>query len=682
MSSQLSAHLDADGEPEIETQPQTQDADQQRALPKPFDEHLWAYLAPMAKEMRQIDLIKPAPMYRIGRNAAHNTIVFPGYKISNKHAEISWDGQTSDRSVITLKDLSSNGTYVNGVKVGRGNTRVLVDGAEIAFGSTTAVGNPLEDYRFIFRHTASGQPPEEGFYALYDTAYQLGRGSFASVVKCVERSTGLFWAAKMFNNPVQLGDNAGTLASRTDKMVSREIAILQRLSHPNICYLKDTFILEESKLILVLELVDGGDLLEYILTRSGLSEELTQHIAYQLCLALAYIHSLGIAHRDLKPENVLLTKDDPPKVKVADFGLAKAKDSQTMLKTMCGTPAYLAPEVVHQTNTEGYDHLVDSWSVGVIVFSMLTNASPFIEDDNQADIRMKIATRRIDWSLLRPKTENPMVIDFIESLLANDPASRLTLSGALDHPWLQDYAKNNGRDIVKDRKLGKVRDGSRETTPPADGEQSKGSAVFSRGFENLVISETNGAGPSNHTGPSSNVAAPDPHAAADDEAAMEDDTPPPSSQAGNLQAQSSRVLRRRRDVLDEMENGGTNLPQPSPELLSQFEEKHKRAAAAITFDQPEAGPSNPQKRPGKRALGDLSAVPEGEAVNAVGGGMPEDVMMNGTEGDDVEATPSKRPRQTPPVAVPATRGKKAKKPEPDPTTLRRSGRNANKSNGN
>ena len=110
-----------------------------------------------------------------------------------------------------------------------------------------------------------------------------------------------------------------------------------------------------------------------------------------------YVHEMGICHRDLKPENVLLTADDPPIVKIADFGLAKVIDSMTMLRvrpsfvslfrnpsstqaaqTMCGTPAYLAPEVVTQTNNEGYDQIVDSWSVGVIVFCMCVLVSPLL----------------------------------------------------------------------------------------------------------------------------------------------------------------------------------------------------------------------------------------------------------------------------------------------------------------
>lgn len=119
-----------------------------------------------------------------------------------------------------------------------------------------------------------------------------------------------------------------------------------------------------------------------------------QTLATPILTSLQYIHSQGIAHRDLKPENVLLTLDEPPQVKVADFGLAKAIDSLTMLRvgcslslgtnhqftkcpqTMCGTPSYLAPEVVQQNGNEGYQQVVDSWSVGVIVFSMFVSSAP------------------------------------------------------------------------------------------------------------------------------------------------------------------------------------------------------------------------------------------------------------------------------------------------------------------
>ncbi|KAJ3931153.1 MAG: CAMK/RAD53 protein kinase [Lentinula lateritia] len=611
MSSQHSQH---DDESVIESQSvkQTQPSSQGLDFGREIHENVWGSFYPLVKDMKEVNLFKPKLTYRIGRSL-HNDVVFPGYKISNKHAEITWDGRETKDSIIMLRDNSSNGTYVNGQRLGKGVSRILPDGAEVAFGSPgPSSTQPAEDYRFIFRHTASGQQREDGFYGLYDSHDQLGRGTFASVVRCLERKTGILWAAKMFSN-LLTGGGSSSLGSRSnEKMVSREIGILQTLSHPNICFLKETFITEERKLILVLELIEGGDLLEYILSSSGVSEEITQHITYQLCLALSYVHSRGIAHRDLKPENILLTKSNPPDVKVADFGLAKAIDSQTMLKTMCGTPAYLAPEIVTQTNMEGYDNLVDSWSVGAIVFSMLTNASPFIEDENQPDIRVRIST----------------LIDFIERLLNPDPAVRMTLANALDHLWLQDYQ----------------------------------------------------VGPSNtndRAGVSSNSASADhPNGAADDDSEMDDATPPPPppSQTRKLQSQNSRVLRRRKDVLEDANAGEMTIPRPSPELLSQFDEKRKREE---DVGKPATGPSHtPEKRRGKRAHGDLSAVPE-MADNGSGSGGRIAAMSaeNGSADDSgAQPTPSKRRRNAPPSNN-ATRGKKVKKPTEPAVGVRRSSRN-------
>ncbi|KAJ3886995.1 CAMK/RAD53 protein kinase [Lentinula edodes] len=579
MSSQHSQH---DDESIVESQSvkQTQPSSQGLGFGREIHENVWGSFYPLVKDMKEVNLFKPKLTYHIGRSL-HNDVVFPGYKISNKHAEIIWDGRETKDSIIML---------------GKGVSRILPDGAEVAFGSPgPSSTQPTEDYRFIFRHTASGQQQEDGFYGLYDSHDQLGRGTFASVVRCLERKTGILWAAKI---------------------------------HPNICFLKETFITEERKLstallhhdccwssdclsiVLVLELIEGGDLLEYILSSSGVSEEITQHITYQLCLALSYVHSLGIAHRDLKPENILLTKSNPPDVKVADFGLAKAIDSQTMLKTMCGTPAYLAPEIVTQTNMQGYDNLVDSWSVGAIVFSMLTNASPFIEDENQPDIRVRIST----------------LIDFIERLLNPDPAVRMTLEAALDHSWLQDYQ----------------------------------------------------VGPSNandRAGVSSNSASADlPNGAADDDSQMDDATPPPPSQTRKLQPQNSRVLRRRKDVLEEVNAGEMTIPRPSPELLSQFDEKRKREE---DVGKPATGPSRtPEKRRGKRAHGDLSAVPEvADDGSGSGGGITAMTAENGSADDSgAQPTPSKRRRNAPPSNN-ATRGKKVKKPSEPAVGVRRSSRN-------
>ncbi|KAH0589458.1 hypothetical protein H2248_005208 [Termitomyces sp. 'cryptogamus'] len=419
-----------------ETQQQTQST-QQASQQMGFDSygHLWGYLQPCNGDLARIDFWKVNPRYRLGRNKELNDCVLPGAKVSNQHCVITWDGSYDSLNVV-VQDNSSNGTFINGSKIGRGQTRALREGNEIAFGTCVPQHGSLEDYRFIYRHTASG-PPTDGLYAFYDLIGELGRGSFAVVMKAVCRKTGEYVAVKMIQDSRSVRSPG---EQSNHKRIKQEIKILESLEHPNICELKEVFFQQDSQDInLVLELIEGGDLLDYILQKGGLSEADSQHITYQLCDALAYIHSKNVTHRDLKPENVLLTKDSPPKVKVADFGLAKFVDSLTMLKTMCGTPSYLAPEVVAQPNNGGYDNLVDSWSVGVIVFSMLTNSSPFVEEERH-DVRTRILQRTIDWSVLTSKEGvSAQAIDFVQRLLEIDPRQRMGLADSLQHPWLKSH---------------------------------------------------------------------------------------------------------------------------------------------------------------------------------------------------------------------------------------------------
>ncbi|KAI8972182.1 Pkinase-domain-containing protein [Trametes punicea] len=425
------------------TQQQTQSTQEASQPDYVVDAHLWGFLIPCSANLRRIDFQKLKPKYQIGRNTEQhkNDIILPGMKISNFHCIIEWDGDESPRSAVKVTDLSSNGTFINGEKIGKGHFKVLRDGNEIAFG--TCVPQPanggLEDYRFVYRHMASG-PPSRGLHRYYDLIHELGKGSFATVMKALHKEEGKLYAVKMIQaNKLRKGLSNASLngVQTTDKSnnFAREINILERLQHPNICQLKEVFF-EAYSINLVLEWVPGGDLLDYILKRNGLQESEAQHLTYQICDALAYVHSQGIAHRDLKPENVLLTDDQPPIVKVADFGLAKVIDSMTMLRTMCGTPVYLAPEVVNQAPNEGYDQVVDSWSVGVIVFSMLTMSTPFSEEDMSIDVKERISNRQVEWGILREYRVSPEGEDFIRRLLEYDPGKRMTLAAARAHPWL------------------------------------------------------------------------------------------------------------------------------------------------------------------------------------------------------------------------------------------------------
>ncbi|KAF9531599.1 kinase-like domain-containing protein [Crepidotus variabilis] len=418
-------------------QQQTQSTQQASQQPpsKEVDAHLWGYLSPCNPgPLTRIDFWKIHPKYTIGRNIEINQVVFPGFKVSNQHAVITWDGNDVPTSSVVVEDKSSNGTFINGERIGKGHSRILREGNEIAFGTSIPQpqNNGLEDYRFIYRHTAGGTPTE-GLYTNYDLGSELGKGSFAIVRKAVHKSTGVWYAVKM----IYPNKSVGQQSSKNDQLV-REISIMEKLKHRNICKLFEVFFQADNSINLVLELIEGGDLLEHILKNEGLSEVDSRDITYQICHAMAYIHSRGVTHRDLKPENVLLTNHRPPVVKVADFGLAKVVDHATMLKTMCGTPSYLAPEVVSQKNNEGYDNLVDSWSVGVIVFSMISNASPFIEDETQ-QIRERILLRKIDWETLQARYPTEDATHFIQALLQVMPTRRLSLTSAVLHPWLAQH---------------------------------------------------------------------------------------------------------------------------------------------------------------------------------------------------------------------------------------------------
>lgn len=424
----------------------TQSSSQQNSSLADANSHLWGFLQPCGTQLRRIDFFKIVPTVGIGRNPEGNEVVLPGVRVSNKHCRIIWDGKEDEKSAVIVADYSSNGTWINGVRIGKDKTAILKEGNEIAFGTPQPQPGSLEDYRFIYRHTAAG-PPKKGIHAFYDISHELGKGSFATVMKAISRATGQWYAIKMIQESrirrVAAQEHSRNIdKEQKDSVFIREISILETLDHVNICQLKEVF-REGDNIDLVLEYVDGGDLLEFILKNNGLDEPMATHITRQICEALAYIHGKGIAHRDLKPENVLLTSDNPPIVKVADFGLAKVVDSLTFLKTMCGTPSYLAPEVVTQNNEEGYSHLVDSWSVGVIVFCMLTSSTPFIEGEAHRDMKVRVAERVIDWGALDSAGVSDLAKDFVRQLLEYDPLKRLSLTAARGHPWLnQNYGSH------------------------------------------------------------------------------------------------------------------------------------------------------------------------------------------------------------------------------------------------
>jgi len=263
---------------------------------------------------------------------------------------------------------------------------------------------------------------------------EIGRGAFSTVRLGENRETSEQVAIKIIEKKNVVTENA-------KKNLDREIQILVRVHHPNIVSMKDLYDTGD-RFLFVMELVTGGELFDRIVKKGSYSEEDAQTLVRQILQGVAYLHSNGIAHRDLKPENLLLkTKDSDFDVKIADFGLSSFVDSQKMM-TACGTPAYVAPEVL-ESSQAGYDKEVDMWSMGVITYILLCGFAPFHGDTVKELLRVVV---RGEYSFPSPYWDpiSSQAKDFISKLLVKDPSRRLAAPQALQHPWL----KSEGSKIV------------------------------------------------------------------------------------------------------------------------------------------------------------------------------------------------------------------------------------------
>uniref|UniRef100_A0A131YI44 phosphorylase kinase n=1 Tax=Rhipicephalus appendiculatus TaxID=34631 RepID=A0A131YI44_RHIAP len=268
------------------------------------------------------------------------------------------------------------------------------------------------------------------FYAKYEPKEILGRGISSTVRRCINKETGEEFAAKIIDIS---SDTDGSGPTSLYQATKREIEVLKRVAgHPYIIELHDVF--ESTTFIfLVLELCRHGELFDYLTSVVALSEKKTKSIMKQLFEAVEFIHSKGIVHRDLKPENILL--DDDLNVKVTDFGFATQLAESETLTELCGTPGYLAPELLKASmyeSSEGYDKQVDIWACGVIMYTLLVGFPPFWHRKQMVMLRNimegKYEFCSPEWDDI---TEAPK--DLISKLLVVDPKKRLTASQALDH---------------------------------------------------------------------------------------------------------------------------------------------------------------------------------------------------------------------------------------------------------
>ncbi|KAK7912663.1 hypothetical protein WMY93_012874 [Mugilogobius chulae] len=211
----------------------------------------------------------------------------------------------------------------------------------------------------------------------YEIGEELGSGQFAIVKRCVDRSTGQEFAAKFIKKRQSMASSRGV--RRED--IEREVSILRQIQHQNIVTLQDVYE-NRTDVVLILELVSGGELFDFLAQKESLSEEEATQFIKQILEGVNYLHARKIAHFDLKPENImLLDKNVPlPRIKLIDFGLAHKIEAGVEFKNIFGTPEFVAPEIV---NYEPLGLEADMWSIGVITYILLSGASPFLGETKQ-----------------------------------------------------------------------------------------------------------------------------------------------------------------------------------------------------------------------------------------------------------------------------------------------------------
>lgn len=268
----------------------------------------------------------------------------------------------------------------------------------------------------------------KGFYDIGET---LGKGSFA-VVK-----VGIPKDPRFPKVAVKIIDKKD--AQYDKDSLEQEISIMKRVQHPNCIRLLEVFD-EKAKMYLVIDLVTGGELFERIIARGHYSEKDAAQLLYSVCGAIGYLHNLGIVHRDLKPENLLYASNDPASqaydvIKVADFGLAKVIDNphDRTMSTTCGTPGYVAPEILEQRG--GYGSEVDIWSLGVILYVLLCGFPPFY-DENNAELFQQIKTGAYTFPSPYWDGISDLAKDLVKKMIQVEVSKRVTVKQTLEHPWV------------------------------------------------------------------------------------------------------------------------------------------------------------------------------------------------------------------------------------------------------
>ncbi|KAJ7990828.1 hypothetical protein DPEC_G00290970 [Dallia pectoralis] len=326
----------------------------------------------------------------------------------------------------------------------------------ILFKRNAVMDNPLLQYRWSGSErpgsaavASCAMMKDSTFYMNYEMDLKdnaLGEGSFSICRQCIHKKTGHKYAVKI-------------VSKRMEAQTLKEIAALKLCDgHPNIVKCHEIYH-DQLHTYLVLELLGGGELLERIRRKQHFSETEASRIMRRLVSAVSHMHDVGVVHRDLKPENLLFTDEsENSEIKIIDFGFARLKppDNQ-LLKTPCFTLAYAAPEILKY---DGYDESCDLWSLGVILYTMLSGQVPFqcqgksLTNTSAEEIMKKIKQGDFSFEGEAWRSVSQQAKDLIQELLTVDPDKRIKMCGLRYNAWLQDDSQLSSNPLMTPDILG------------------------------------------------------------------------------------------------------------------------------------------------------------------------------------------------------------------------------------
>lgn len=389
---------------------------------------VWGRLLSCLSDLESYDLHKDC--FKVGRSLMCDVPVeVTRLNKSNKnifskeHFKICKD---SEKNIAYITDLSKVGTYLNNRLIGKNKMQILQNDDRISVGPRLQVFI----YKCMYDHDTTFLPVE--LKAYYEPSTVLGKGAVGEVRLAYEKLTCKMVAIKK----IMKGRSTASQIHQLNhpSKINTEISILSALNYPFIISMKN--IVETPKeVFIVLDYMKGGELTNRILSHEPMTESNIKFLFYQMVLAVDYLHNRGITHRDLKPENVLLYSEEPETlVKVSDFGLSKVTDEDDMMRTICGTMSYIAPEILNRGISE-YNRQVDVWSLGVILFYMLGKRLPFKSKDKNI-LEKLIITGEYSMEEIQWKDISLYAKDLVKRMLTVKPENRITISEILKHSWL------------------------------------------------------------------------------------------------------------------------------------------------------------------------------------------------------------------------------------------------------